>query len=465
MKRATLLTAVAGAVAGLFTTMAPFATNAFAATEPSTFPASSNGVVYLVDALDNNPYAAGTQLAWDADGLGVVLTSTAGAGVTRLPFATGATTSIPFISAPGDERIITSWKAFGDPVALNGKGVFGPNVTPAGFLNTYSTNDVVAKGGTYSLGVAYTNSPTNVVAAYYTTINVDAGAGTWKFATPVVAKTTTTVLTADKTSLDVGGTVALTATVTTEDSSAAAGSVEFFDGSTSLGSATVSGGTATKTVTVASGGTHLYKAIFTPTSSAYASSTSSVVSVSAAKLASATAIAANATSVAASGSVKLTATVTPTAATGSVQFYDGTAAVGSPVALAAGAASATVTVKPGTHSYTAKYTGSSTYVESTSRPVSVTAAAPKKFTKTAKPTISGSARVGKKLSAKVKAWSPKATFSYQWYANGKSIKGATHSTWKLAKAQKGKKITVKVTGSRVGYTKVTLTSKTTAKVK
>jgi len=460
MKRATLLTAVAGAVAGLFTTMAPFATNAFAAAEPA-WSGASDGPVYLLDAGDNNQYVKGSQLDWDAP-LAVVVSSATTA--TRLPFVAGSLTETPFLSAVGDERIPDNWKLSSDVVNLNGKGAFIPNVTPSAFT-VGSQSAVTSAGGTYSLGVAYRDTLTHVTAAYYTTINVDAGAGTWKFATPVVAKTTTTVLTADQTSLDVGGTVALTATVTTEDSSAAAGSVEFFDGSTSLGSATVSGGTATKTVTVASGGTHPYKAIFTPTSSAYASSTSSVVSVSAAKLASTTAIAANATSVAASGSVKLTATVTPTAATGSVQFYDGTAAVGSPVALAAGAASATVTVKPGTHSYTAKYTGSSTYAESTSKPVSVTAAAPKKFTKTVKPTISGSARVGKKLTAKVKAWSPKATFSYQWYANGKSIKGATHSTWKLAKAQKGKKITVKVTGSRVGYTKVTLASKATAKVK
>ncbi len=73
--------------------------------------------------------------------------------------------------------------------------------------------------------------------------------------------------------------------------------------------------------------------------------------------------------------------------------------------------------------------------------------------------------MGKKLTAKVKAWNPVATFTYQWYANGTAIKGATKSTWKLAKSQKGKKITVKVTGSRADYTTVSLTSKATGKVK
>ncbi|MDF1489795.1 FlgD immunoglobulin-like domain containing protein [Tessaracoccus caeni] len=89
----------------------------------------------------------------------------------------------------------------------------------------------------------------------------------------------------------------------------------------------------------------------------------------------------------------------------------------------------------------------------------------KKLAKTSTPKISGSAKVGKKLTAKPGSWSPKPTFSYQWYRNGSKIKGATKSTYKLAKADKGKKITVKVTGKKSGYTSVTKTSKSTSKVK
>jgi hypothetical protein len=224
------------------------------------------------------------------------------------------------------------------------------------------------------MGVAYLkNNDLTVVSAYYTTINVDAGGGTWKFATPSDAPTpvaTTTTLSADKTSLTVGGNVTLTAGVMP---SAAAGSVEFFDGAKSLGTSLVSTGTATKTTIVASVGSHSYKATYSPSSSAYGASTSPVVPV--------------------------------------------------------------------------------------------TSIAKKAFTKTNKPTISGKAKVGKKLTARVKAWNPVATYAYQWYANGTAIQGATKSTWKLAKVQKGKKITVKVTGSRADYATVSLTSKATAKVK
>jgi hypothetical protein len=88
-----------------------------------------------------------------------------------------------------------------------------------------------------------------------------------------------------------------------------------------------------------------------------------------------------------------------------------------------------------------------------------------KFKKKPTPKITGTAKVGKKLKAKPGAWSPKAKYTYQWYANGKAIKGATKATLTLKKAQKGKKITVKVTAKKSGYNAVTKTSKATKKVK
>jgi hypothetical protein len=84
------------------------------------------------------------------------------------------------------------------------------------------------------------------------------------------------------------------------------------------------------------------------------------------------------------------------------------------------------------------------------------------------PKITGTAKVGKKLTAKPGAWkagSAKVVFKYQWLAGGKTIKGATKSSFTLAKGQKGKKITVKVTGSATGYTTVAKTSKATKPVK
>lgn len=97
--------------------------------------------------------------------------------------------------------------------------------------------------------------------------------------------------------------------------------------------------------------------------------------------------------------------------------------------------------------------------------VALASADPVKVVKAATPKISGTKKVGKTLTAKPGSWSAGTTFTYQWYANGKTIKGATAQKLTLAKAQKTKKITVKVTGSQPGYAKIAKTSAKTTKVK
>jgi len=81
-----------------------------------------------------------------------------------------------------------------------------------------------------------------------------------------------------------------------------------------------------------------------------------------------------------------------------------------------------------------------------------------------KPTIGGMPKVGKTLKAKPGSWTAGTTFSYAWYANGKKIKHQTGAKLTLAKAQKGTRITVKVTGKKPGYTTASRTSAKTAKV-
>ncbi|MBK7819843.1 MAG: Ig-like domain repeat protein [Tessaracoccus sp.] len=85
----------------------------------------------------------------------------------------------------------------------------------------------------------------------------------------------------------------------------------------------------------------------------------------------------------------------------------------------------------------------------------------KNLTSTPTPTISGTKKVGKTLKATVKTWQPtKVTVKYQWLRDGKAISKATTSSYKLTKADAGKKVSVKVTGSKSGYTTVSKTSKT-----
>jgi beta-glucosidase len=84
----------------------------------------------------------------------------------------------------------------------------------------------------------------------------------------------------------------------------------------------------------------------------------------------------------------------------------------------------------------------------------------------AKPAIKGKAKVGKTLKAKAVKWNAAGVdVSYKWLRDGKAIKGATDATYTLKAKDKGKRIAVKVTGSKAGFAAKAATSAKTAKVK
>jgi hypothetical protein len=101
----------------------------------------------------------------------------------------------------------------------------------------------------------------------------------------------------------------------------------------------------------------------------------------------------------------------------------------------------------------------------TSSSVSI-AAAGKQLTRTPKPIVLGAARVGHFLVAYAGSWRPKPVkLAYQWYRNGTAVPGATKVAYRLAKADRGARMTVAVTGTKAGYASVTKLSSATAKVK
>ena len=101
-------------------------------------------------------------------------------------------------------------------------------------------------------------------------------------------------------------------------------------------------------------------------------------------------------------------------------------------------------------------------------------------TATVKPTASGTATVGRTLTAGG-TWAgyPTPTLRYQWYvctravtaarstvpSTCKRITGATRSTYKLTAAQRGKYVAVLVTGTSLRTTATTWLSKTTTKIR
>ena len=81
------------------------------------------------------------------------------------------------------------------------------------------------------------------------------------------------------------------------------------------------------------------------------------------------------------------------------------------------------------------------------------------------PTISGTKAVGSTLTAVPGAWGPSpVTLTYQWYRSGVAISGATASTYRLTTTDQTKTMTVRVTGTKAGYTTAARTSAATTAV-
>jgi hypothetical protein len=79
------------------------------------------------------------------------------------------------------------------------------------------------------------------------------------------------------------------------------------------------------------------------------------------------------------------------------------------------------------------------------------------------PKITGTLRVGQKLTAIVGSWTPSpVSLSYQWKRGGAAISGATGKSYTLRAADAGRTITVAVTGKKSNYAAVTKVSAKTA---
>ncbi|MFF8817137.1 hypothetical protein ACF07D_03950 [Leucobacter sp. NPDC015123] len=83
---------------------------------------------------------------------------------------------------------------------------------------------------------------------------------------------------------------------------------------------------------------------------------------------------------------------------------------------------------------------------------------------TAKPAISGTKLVGSKLTVNRGKWTAGASLKTQWLRNGAAITGATGTTYSLTAADAGKRISVRVTGSKSGYTAASQTSAATGNI-
>lgn len=201
----------------------------------------------------------------------------------------------------------------------------------------------------------------------------------------------TTTLTVSPKTLSVGVPETLTATlapavVVTGTTYTLTGTVTFYDGSTALGTASVSGNTAVLTgITLSATATHTLTAAYSGDTT-YAASSSSPVVLDATLLPVTVTLVENSSILSPDQPVTLTATVTPVSPpptggeqnpSGYVLFYAGSALISGQVAVAQGTGDTGVAstqlsnLAAGTYSITAYYSGDPTFGSATSNAVSL----------------------------------------------------------------------------------------------
>ncbi|MDD5075258.1 MAG: Ig-like domain-containing protein, partial [Candidatus Peribacteraceae bacterium] len=272
--------------------------------------------------------------------------------------ATSTAVGVPNSSTVGDPVTITAtvsggFSPSGDVEFLSGSTVLGTGTLSGGsasLIHTFTT------AGDYALTAHYVGDGNN-----YGSTSASAPIQVVDKASP----TTNTVLSAPNSSI-VGDPVTLTGSVTGGYNPT--GSIEFFDGITSLGSATLSGGKTSISFTFTTVGTHSLTATYSgdANNNTSTSATADLQVVDKASPTTNTVLSAPNSSIV-GDPVTLTGSVTggynPT---GSIEFFDGVFSLGTG-ALVGGSVSIVYTfTSVGTHSLTATYSGDANNNTSTS---------------------------------------------------------------------------------------------------
>ena len=77
--------------------------------------------------------------------------------------------------------------------------------------------------------------------------------------------------------------------------------------------------------------------------------------------------------------------------------------------------------------------------------VSATSVPSGKVMRVSQPRIAGALTVGSRLSVSRGTWTSKVSFAYQWLRGGVPLKGATRTSYTLARADAGAELTVRIT--------------------
>jgi len=358
-------------------------------------PAISGATVHLTATVVGGCGVAATGTVTFKDAAVVIGTATLSGGTGSMDIATlttglhtitvtysGDTTSQTSTSAPLTQSIVAATTSVTLASGTN-PSLAGSSLTLTAHVagdGQVATGTMTFKDGTATLGTATLSSG----AASFTTAALSAGQhfltaeysgdsgnqpATSLPLTQIVQQQTATALATNLNPLLTAQALTLNATVTNPNGVAATGTVQFQDGSTSLGSASLdSSGVASLTVPSLSAGQHTLTATYGGDTLNLHSSSIGVTEPVQLRTTTTT-LAASATTVTTGQQLTLFAAVLstgPVAASGIVTFSSGNTVIGSATLSATGAATYTFAPTVGTYNVTASYAGDSIYSASVS---------------------------------------------------------------------------------------------------
>lgn len=271
---------------------------------------------------------------------------------------------MPFTPAT-HELLTQSYVSEMFPVRLAGKATTGTATLPGGWLgNTLGAKAIIDPNAAFtSINALSTGDPEYIDKQGASKTNFLWWAAVQNSSNPAPTTTTTSLSASPTSTAASGANVTLTATV----SPSAAGTATFFDGSTQIGSAPVSAGSAAIVVNNLATGSRSLTAIFTPSdTAAYSGSTSSALSYtitgSGATTPTVTLQISPAGSASVGAMVMFTVTLSASGATGTVAIKDsGTTIITSSV-VGGVSTLGTNSLGIGIHTLTAEFTSSNTGV-------------------------------------------------------------------------------------------------------
>jgi len=302
-------------------------------------------------------------------------------GNAGLALSTSPALQVTVLTATTTTLSGSSSGSYGQTATLTATVAPAPAGSPAGTVSFYSGSALLGtapvSGGVATLGVTTLALGSDAITAIYSGNALYATSTTAApFVYTVGQAATATVLSSSNIAPNYGQAIVLTATVTPASTDSPAGTVKFYQGSTLLGTVSLSGqGTATLSLSTLVSGTDTVTAVYSG-STDFGGSTSSGLAISVAKAATTTVVTSSTTTPGYGNSFTLTATVAPATTdspAGTVSFYQGTTLLGTSTANAGGVATLSVRLTAlGAFAITASYSGSLDFAASTSKSLSIT---------------------------------------------------------------------------------------------